>query len=394
MTRTEDRLTDALHAAARSVRDETLRPLQVLAEPRRRWLPRLAPVAAAAAVAVIVILAVLIVPGRTHRPTGPSGPGAGLPPFYVMVDTQYVVVRATSTGAVTGTVPDPLYGSGVYRTQMSAVSVAAVGGGDREFIASLVIPPLGPQPGQSRLYVFRLTARGHITGLSRVRGGTLNDVAVNSVAVSPDGSQAALSVCPDKSGVPRCLDKIMVIDLKTGSRHLWQGGLATWKGYLTISDFSWTPGGSSLAFLAQPCPFPGERCGTGPAYRTQLRELDLSTGGGSLAQSSVLFSGPSGDPDLVQAQLSADGSAILAMELYGRVEGSYPSQVRVLREPLAGGQAQILYHWPDTRYGFLFLRSDASGRYLLLSGGNMAAWIDHGKLHVLPGQFMPSAAVW
>ena len=66
MTATEDRLREALAAAAGTVRENTLRPLTVPERRGRRWPRLLAPLAAAAAVLLIVGVEVGI--GRTPAP--------------------------------------------------------------------------------------------------------------------------------------------------------------------------------------------------------------------------------------------------------------------------------------------------------------------------------------
>ncbi len=69
MTRTEDRLTDALTAAARAVPQETLRPL--IAPPARRRQPAwLAP--AAAALGIVLVVGVALAVGSR---VGRSGAG-------------------------------------------------------------------------------------------------------------------------------------------------------------------------------------------------------------------------------------------------------------------------------------------------------------------------------
>jgi DNA-binding beta-propeller fold protein YncE len=66
MTATEDRLREALAAAAGTVREDSLRPLTVPQRRRRRWPRLLAPLAAAAAVLLVVGVEVGI--GRTPAP--------------------------------------------------------------------------------------------------------------------------------------------------------------------------------------------------------------------------------------------------------------------------------------------------------------------------------------
>jgi hypothetical protein len=79
MTRTEERLQDALHAAASRVNDDRLRPLPALQpgparnreRPRRAWRSWAGPAAAAASV-VLVIGLVMAVTGGPRTSTGPG----------------------------------------------------------------------------------------------------------------------------------------------------------------------------------------------------------------------------------------------------------------------------------------------------------------------------------
>jgi hypothetical protein len=111
VTRTEERLADALDAAARGLREDALRPL-VMPERRPHRPAWLAPLAAAAALLVVIGLAVAVArqtPGAGHRggqlPGVPTAPHA----YYVQDDLNQdrPVVRSTATGAVTATVPVP-----------------------------------------------------------------------------------------------------------------------------------------------------------------------------------------------------------------------------------------------------------------------------------------------
>src|SRR5215470_10970566 len=110
MTATEDRLREALAAAASAVREDTLRPLTVPERGPRRWPRLLAPVAAAAAVLLIVGVEF----GIGRMPTPPPRPHAGIPavlnvpfgefPSGVALDaaagTMYVAARNQAKGLV------------------------------------------------------------------------------------------------------------------------------------------------------------------------------------------------------------------------------------------------------------------------------------------------------
>jgi hypothetical protein len=386
MTRTEDRLTDALHAAARSVREETLHPLIVPVPAPPRWGRRLAPIAAAAAVALIAVLA-LILPGAGKVPPANHGPVAGPPHYYVVDQDYHVVVRQTGTGAITASLPNPFprapFGG------MRADGVAAID--DREFIAAYS-GTTTPQSAtdQTRLYTFTVTPAGHVTGLALIRGGVLRGFDVDgAIAISPDGSRAALAVC--KEGPPsltfNCGQvEIMVINLRTGGHEVWTSGRLQRPGfYLDVPSISWA-GGESLVFLGQWCQASvvGGFCASG-AHDGQVRTLDLASGGGSLSQGKVLLKQSARYPFIVQAQLDPGGTSITIEVLRGPFVGParQPSINQVIQVSLAaGGRSRLLYHGPIGNSVGVSLSSDASGRFWLLSSG-WAGWLDHGKLHLL-----------
>ena len=152
MTRTEERLTDALAAVGRSVRPETLPPLPTAA---RRCAEPVGAVACAGR-------------RRQRRPRGgcdqrvhlfsgrPTGAaGIGPPPrHYVTEESMGIQVRDTATGAVTARLPRPFSAPryfGMY------ANVVAAGDGDREFVAEYTGTPPHSTVVQTRLYSFHVT---------------------------------------------------------------------------------------------------------------------------------------------------------------------------------------------------------------------------------------------
>ena len=114
MTRTEERLADALAAVARGVREETLPPLggrdtarggrgtAHRRRARRRWGRWLAPVAAAAGVTLVVVLASTVhLFAPRQQPARVAPPPGGLPRYYVSAESTGIQVRRTATGAMT-----------------------------------------------------------------------------------------------------------------------------------------------------------------------------------------------------------------------------------------------------------------------------------------------------
>lgn len=391
MTRTEARLIDALAAVGRSVQEETLPPLPaggLAPAPRRRRRQRwLAPLAAAASVALIVVLvsAVHLFSGRLNGGKPPAAP----PRYYATVEEGGIRIRATATGAVTGSVPNIPPGHGGFGRFASAI--AATDGG-RAFIAAYSGTLVG---GRDRtwLYSFHLTAAGRVAGLAQVRGGVFPGLLSDrGIAVSPGGSQVAVVLSapllnPAKPPPPA---EIAVTDLRTGAQALWAGGMQRAGFGFNIASVSWAPDGRSLLFLAVWCKFesPGtEYCTAGP-HDAQMRTLRLTPDGGRLTQGHVLLADSRRYPDIVQALAGPGGRSITLVELTGRPVGTInpqPQDLRVVQVPLAGGRPRLLYHAAVDRHVDVFLGSDASGRYLLLDWARNG-WINHHRLRPLPPQ--------
>jgi len=391
MTRTEERLIDALGAVGRSVREETLPPLPARgpAPGPSRWGRWLAPLAAAASVALIVVVVSAVHlfsgPGRRDHAIGP-------PRYYATVEQGGIVIRATATGAVTGRAPNVPPGHGGFGRY--ATSVAAADGG-REFFAALS-GMAASHVDKTWLYSFRLTGAGRVTGLALARGGVFSGLlSANSMAVSPDGSKVAVVVypplIPSQGAKPA---EIGVLDLATGTRTLWAGGLRNRGGLAaTIPSVSWSADGRSLVFVSLWCKtgaFGSQYCDAGAGY-AQVRTLRLTPGGGRLSQGGVLLTDSRRYPDIIQAWPGPGGKSLTVVVLSARAVGlvnSKPLGLRVTQIPLAGGRLgggrpRLLYSGAVDGNVHVSLGSDATGRYLILAWARNG-WIDHGRLRPLP----------
>ena len=397
MTRTEDRLTDALTAVALGVREEALPPLPDRSPspaPRRcrRWL---APLAAAASVTLIVVLvgAIHLLPGT---PPGKVAAVAGPPRYYVSVATTGIQVRNTATGAVTARIPTPFARRGSLGAY-GGVGIAA-GGGGREFVFDYTPRPhvdSTPKPHvtavQTRLYSFHLTSTGRVAGLSLVKGAPLRGVeAGTALAVSPDGSKVALAGYRLVHIGGHSAAGIVVINLRTGARAVWVSGLNRPGLNFTIPSISWSPRGDALVFLSQWChgQFMLGFCG-GSRHHAEVRRLQVTGASGQLSASSVLLSESARYPNIVQARLTPDGKALTMVVLGPPYRGEnlpVPQDLRVIQVPLAGGgRPRLLYRSVTGPHPVVLLNSDASGRHLLLTW-RLNGWIDHGRLRPLAPQ--------
>lgn len=401
MTTTEDRLTDALNAAARSVTAPSLRPLDDHPAPaqdpanrqvnRRRWL---AAVASAAAVALIAGLAVSISARLRTPPVG----GDGTPPrYYVGLDPKdQLVVRATATGKVTSIVPPPRHGHLHFFSPLAAA-------GDRTFFVQVTT-----ESYTARIYRFRVTAAGRVTGLAPLPGGALPSRRIaQQMAASPDGSRLAVSLHPGAYKRNAHHAEIMVINTRTGARTVWTDGQAP-PGQsapsLTLLQLSWTGDGRELAYLEV------WMCKAGPlntacvqpmvnAYE-EVRALDPARGGGSLDSGRLLLRRPRGG--LEAAAITPDGSALTTVVVPRRhsahpgatVTRPGPPEVMKVAQVPAGtsGRARILYRLITRTTDLVWsFEPGKAGQFLILiagvtrfTGGTVNGWIADGRLHRLP----------
>ena len=412
MTRTEDRLADALATAARAVPEGTLRPL-TSPPARSRRVPWFTPVAAALAIALVVGL--VFAAGMLLTRSRPSGRPAGgqrpVPRYYVVEGLQggRPLVRATATGKVTGTVPVPKLAN------LGLDDLVASGRAGEYFVVAAA-PGV---PGE-RLYRFRLSSTGQVTSFAALPGGPLGNHNWNAdaIAASPDGSRVAVSlswagpVCGSRPGEPACPhfrtrpSYIDIVQVATGTRSVWRGGTSN---AFTVASLSWTAHGRQLVYLGQSCAHfqpNSEVCAAG-VRTAQVRALNPAARGGRLDSGPVLLDQSAALPYIVQAQISPDGTTITAVVLTGRKISSHglsdllPPHLSVIQVSRASGQPlRVLYQrylgritrmnrGPDV----VQLSQDSAGRHWMLSGGLCGGlrcqgafngWLRDGRLVPLP----------
>jgi hypothetical protein len=435
----EERLTRALDRIAARLRPEVLRPLAIPEDTARAgrgryWRNWITPLAAAASVVLLVSLAVAVtgsVGGRAARsgkhPASAPVTAADIPEYLAAatraaltnkLDTS-IVVLSTSTGAEVARTP-------IVTNSRANTVAAAAAPDDRTFY---VAQTLG---SQTRVYSFSIPARGKLAHVTLVKGGVVDGTDIQNeampvlgeLAVSPDGTRLALTVTTAEPDQRTVLDKIVVINLRTGTQSVWQGGLDKPGKTFSIIDLSWARGGSSLVFLAQWCdvlpqqdnnPF-GYCSGANVplGYRdAQVRSVSATSGGGSLADGTVLLSQSARYPAIVQAIGDPDGTDITALILPARPtvstagrtvswQGGALDQI----SPADGSLLAVDYRLPDGAaqawMGVPFLGSltvDPSGRYLILGDIDVTdypvvptyGWLGQGKLHALPYPSPPHA---
>lgn len=430
MTRTEERLADALGASAGQVRDDRLRPLTELEpEPgpgthqggraraaRRGWLARglapetrvawrgwLAPAAAAVSVVLIIGLALAVTGGRHGGRGGPATGTAPLPRYFAQFASTdqvggKVEIRSVATGAVIASAPSP-HRPG-WSLQDAAMAAAPDG---RTFYVAYTAEPSGISPlPQTWIYRFSTTD----SSLTMVKGGVIpRDIVIGrsgDMAVSPDGRKLALTVAMPAHGfsAPGEMGKIIAVDLRTGARTSWEGGLDRSGRTLLIADVSWAPDGRSIVFLALWC-----HLGIGlnlcaealdlTTYRLeQVRSVPVASNGGSLSRGTNLLV-PGGTLPVIAAAVAGPRPGELTLVvLSGRSTpaGSWPV-VAVERVAARTGSVLGTEYRRVTKPGgrlmsVIEFAADPSGQHLLLAydsgGGWRTGWISQGKFHPLP----------
>ena len=419
MTRTEERLTDALGAAASRLREETLRPLSVPPRRGRRSARWMAPIAATASVLLVIGVVVGLAGRLPGSGRAASGGGVAAPHRYYLVTgiLGTTTVRSTATGAVTATVPvsSRLNHGDNYRPFVASAADGTY------YIAAFY------RLNQQRIYQFRLTGSGKITGFSPVRGGELGKYhATDAMAASQDGSRLAVGIATfrvDKYGEqePRSdSDQIAVIRTSTGVTSSWQGGMRALGRSFEVASLSWTSSGRELVVLGQWCgahaAFDHEICMVTKSSRpgapstevpgpraAEVWALNPASRGGQLDSGHLLLRQSARYPYIAQALISPDGSTITAVLLSGPVvksknqgPGMAPDRLSVQQISVATGKQQaVLYQRRigatsavNTVPDFLALVADGAGTHLMLNGGicsgtcqsGFNGWIHGGRL--------------
>jgi hypothetical protein len=250
-----------------------------------------------------------------------------------------------------------------------------------------------------RVYRFQVTAAGRVAGLAPVPGPRFPANYVGVMAVSPDGSQLALSmgsyVLSHESPSP---ERIVVVNTRTGSTATFAGGRAPHgqnPRSVRILQLSWTANGRELVYLARwTCHSASatQVCGNaGPlgGYE-QVRTLNPARQGGRLSSGRLLASAPDGA--IGAAVISPDGRTLAEVQvitlfawkgrsrtefLIAKVDARTGRRLRILGQLRTGSREMVRSFAPSP-----------SGQYLIVVNGTRTGtingWIGHGRLHRLP----------
>ena len=369
MNNTEERLGDALEALASTVHPETLRPL---ADPARPAAPRakryrgwLIPAAAAAAVLLVTGLSLLLAGRPGREPATPHK--APLPRYYVVVrdlnSRMVLESRAVTSGRVVST-----YALSTRLGVRNVMEQLATADGHTFFIN--VLGAGRPDPFFPSIYRFRLTATGQITGFAQVT--TIpGDIAaygrsilpLQSMAMSPDGSKLALALGRE----------VVVVDVRTGARTVWRGGLGSQQDAVQVQQVSWAGDGHTVAILLWR---------VHPDLGAEVRTVNAGGQGGTLASARLVLRWPTAGSRLIeQAVISPDGTAIVAA-IWPGTSARPQSGDEIVQYPISNDrQPQVLYR--DSADPLIQVRGDGAGHWLLTGNGKLG-WISGGRMHDLP----------
>jgi hypothetical protein len=263
MTGLEDRLRDELKQLATVAQPETVHSLRDPAPRRRAPAARfLAPAAAVAAVAAVAIAVAMIAPGLGHRGAAPVPTAPALvrsdtiPRFYVLTYQSYVdgghkiatyaAVHSSATGATLARISlrTLFYQGGAYSPSITAAA------NDRTF----VVMESNQTSVNDIVWLFRLqvSSTGRSVRVSRLPVHVPPTVAIDDVALSPDGTRLAMTA-QWNCGHRACGHTgIRVVNLSTDAVTIWSTHTngapfnGSWVGDNAVA-FEWQPNGARPA---------------------------------------------------------------------------------------------------------------------------------------------------
>jgi hypothetical protein len=378
VTRTEERLAEALAAVASRIPEDSLHPLVADGHSRAgggrwEWHTRwLIPALAAAAVLLVIALAVVIPGIGTGGPFTDTGTGSSPPPFYVSVDwNNQILVHSTSTGHITAITPKPLWYSG---GNFADTAVAAQPSGRRFAVA------MNDWDGKrTRIFTFSVTSSGQISGFA-ARSIRVPGLTSLSAALSPDGNELALAGIADGPqgaaafGPPR----LLVVNLRTSHINTWTGPASSGSDDL-IQDPSWSVSGRAVYFLVTHC-----RGGRLDGANNAVCPYGWPAGQEWVAAAHPEAASLTAHRTL--AVLPAATSQAIAVPGPALIVLSVARSLTIGEYTIGGKLIRTLYTgMPAADLESAHLSVDGSGRYVILNEdrSTVLGWISNGKLRKL-----------
>jgi hypothetical protein len=222
---------------------------------------------------------------------------------------RYIKIRATATGKLLATIGPP--------RPYNAVGPLTAGADGRTFVFGarrIWQRNAGPSPKLAerdlrtpmKFLLLHITPQGHLQRAVLSLPDTMTPMQRPSIALSPDGTRLAVAF-----GGRGHTAAIQVITLTSGQVRQWAQPHSPWTPLLN-GEGAWTADGQTLAFEQQLItpPRPLKRY-TLPAT-TQMRLLDITARGTSLAASKLLvLRPPAGESAPAQPFLTPDGTTLI-----------------------------------------------------------------------------------
>lgn len=190
---------------------------------------------------------------------------------------------------------------------VDAVRPPAAAGAVQEILAGpdgrFVAAASRNDPCETRLFRFRLTRDGHVTGLAPMRGGTTSAL-VAGLAMNRRGDRLAYTTAPCAPHTPAAASPpraaLTVLDTATGDRRGWSAA-----GPSVIGEIVWARDGRTLGYATgDVVPRPGADAAV---RNVTVRATDTRDGGSGLREGRVLFRAPDGAGAVSSATMSPDG---------------------------------------------------------------------------------------
>jgi hypothetical protein len=300
------------------------------------------------------------------------------PAFYWESNAGQDVVRSTATGAVTARPRCPWRGA--------SIQDVAVSDNETFFLDCQEYVKAGPRLHViwTRIYRFKLSRTGRVTGYSLVPGGSFKGLDAWEIAASPDGSELAVAML--RGAAPY---EVYIVNAATGSRALWtEGNGKQAQIRFGVESMSFTGNGTELAFLTSSfCAVDSHGC----TPIAEVRALNPLARGGRLTSTKVLFSlsaiAPPATSTASDLVISPDGSvATLVIQRYPSPPSSTLAVIQVSAR--SGRQVGVLYRRVAAVASQVFFNADPSGRYFLIGyqeSRPTEGWLTHGKIVPLAG---------
>ncbi|GAA2154610.1 hypothetical protein [Actinomadura napierensis] len=203
--------------------------------------------------------------------------------------------------------------TGAREQVVDAVEPPASAGAVQEILAgpdgTFVVAASRRDPCETRLFQFRLTGDGHVTGLAPLRGGT-TPALVAGLAMNRRGDRLAYTTAPctpNPPNPPHVLAPaspssavLTVLDTETGDRRTWSAS-----GPSVIGEIVWAHDGRTLGYATGDV-VPGS-AREAVLRSVTVRAVDTRAGGSGLREGRVLFRAPDGQGTVTSATMSPDG---------------------------------------------------------------------------------------